>query len=209
MLRFSFSLSLIVLFTLALAKPAEAGGQTGPKEAPKEKASTPSKAGRQVENSVYLGIFTVPLRSISNRVKERLLLKDDEGVVIVEVLPESPAVEAGLREKDVITHVNGNTIGDQAALCTELNRLGAGKKVSVSILRLGERQTVIARLKETSVEVITFLPYAKPNSGGVSKGSSSDVAQQRIRRIQELEREVARLEKKLRDLEEAQLAKKP
>lgn len=207
MLKSLFSIGPIALFSAALAWPVGAAEQPVRKEPPKEKAA-PDEAVREVRNSVYLGIFTVPLRSISNRVKKGLQLKDDEGVIVVEVLPESPAVKAGLREKDAITHVNGKTIADQTALCRELNRLGAGKMVTLSILRRGAKQTVTARLEETSVEVITFLPYAKPDAGAAASASSR-LTQERVRRIQELEREVARLEKKLRDLEEAQLVKKP
>ena len=129
MLRYLFSICQVTFFAALFALPAQGREPSEPKEVPTGKSSPQDKtAEREVRNSVYLGIFTVPLRGINNRVKKGLHLKDDNGVIIVEVLPDSPATQAGLREKDVITRVNGEAIADQAALCAELNQLGAGRR---------------------------------------------------------------------------------
>jgi membrane-associated protease RseP (regulator of RpoE activity) len=202
MFRSLISCGVAALFSIILSQPVEAG-----EEPVKKGTAEPAEAAREGRNSVYLGVFTVPLSGVGNRVKQSLRINDDDGVAVAEVLPNSPAEEAGLREKDVITHVNGNAIADQAALCEELNRLGAGSKARLTILRRGEKREIVARLQETTTEVITFLPYAGPATGTVPS-EEHPVVRQSKRRIRELEQEVARLEKRLRQMEELQLTGK-
>jgi 2-alkenal reductase len=73
-----------------------------------------------------------------------------KGVVIAQVAPNSPAAKAGLsgidpvrgRLGDVITEVNGKKVTNLAELAAELDRLGAGKKADLTVLRDGKPQKV-------------------------------------------------------------------
>jgi len=73
-----------------------------------------------------------------------------EGVVIVRVVPGSPAQHAGLRGVDprsgqigdVIVGVDGRPIQRLSDLTTELERVGVGKTAQIELQRAGRRTTV-------------------------------------------------------------------
>ena len=68
-----------------------------------------------------------------------------EGVVIIDVLPQGSAADAGLRGidrasrtlGDVITHVDGRPVHTIAELAAELERIGIGNSAELTILRDG------------------------------------------------------------------------
>lgn len=70
------------------------------------------------------------------------------GVVVAEVLPESPAAAAGLVRGDVIEVVNGLGILSATQLREAVHRTGDGEEVTVRVLRAGERHEVRVRLAD-------------------------------------------------------------
>ena len=91
---------------------------------------------------------------------ERLDLPVDRGVYVIGVAPGSPAEDAGLIESgfdsqrqpnnagDIITKVDGVTIGSTAELITELNSHEPGDLVTLTIMRDGETSEVVVTLGE-------------------------------------------------------------
>jgi membrane-associated protease RseP (regulator of RpoE activity) len=166
----------------------------------------PEKKTRRSHKRVYLGIYTVPVEDMNSRTRRHLKLKDTEGMVVVEVMPDSPADEAGLRHGDVITHVNGKAVEDEEELREDLNRQGPDKPVKLSILRDGEKRDITAKLEEGSAE--DFAPPQRGQDGGFEAGPPAPDHEARMR-IEQLERRISRLEKRLNDLENTRSAQKP
>jgi len=95
----------------------------------------------------YLGIQMV---NLTPRVKERLaeqtdirLASDrDNGVLIVQVAPDSPAQSAGTQPGDVILKVNGKPVKDAAEVQTEVAAGQVGDTVRLEVDRRGEVKTL-------------------------------------------------------------------
>lgn len=69
----------------------------------------------------------------------------EEGILVVEVLRGTPALEAGLREGDVITHVNGERLRSVAALIAALEM--RGREVELQVSRRNAKARTV-RLKD-------------------------------------------------------------
>lgn len=72
----------------------------------------------------------------------------DRGVVLIDIDPKGGAHDAGLREGDVITHINGKEINTMLQLRTELYKNLPGEQVTMTYLRENQEQKVEVILQE-------------------------------------------------------------
>ena len=63
------------------------------------------------------------------------------------ILDNSPASKAGLKEKDVITKIDGDTIDETHSLTSILGQHSVGDKVTLTIIRDGKEQKLSATLE--------------------------------------------------------------
>ncbi len=63
------------------------------------------------------------------------------------IISGSPAEKAGLKEKDIITKVDGTDIDDKNSLISLINRKAVGDKVQLTIVRDGKTQTIDVTLE--------------------------------------------------------------
>lgn len=100
----------------------------------------------------YLGISLrdvapgIPLEYGSPSRDEDAALAGLDGALVVDVVAESPAAEAGLREGDFVVELNGNEIGSASELRLEVARQEPGTTVDLGIIRNEERINVSATL---------------------------------------------------------------
>ena len=81
----------------------------------------------------YLGVI---LQSeITPALAEEFNLPDQNGAMITQVNPETPAVAAGLKSGDVIREVDGKKIADSNQLRLLISQTAPGTKVTLNILR--------------------------------------------------------------------------
>jgi S1-C subfamily serine protease len=172
--------------------------------AEKERIVNPQDKGerRQEAKRVYLGVFTVPVEDMTGRTRRKLKLPNSDGVLVIEVMPDSPAEEAGLKHGDVITHVNGKLVDDEDELVKDLHQVGSGKQVNLCIFRDGQKQDIKAKLGEIPSRAL-----------GSRAGPDEDedelmaMCEQNAERIEYLERKISRLEKRLAEMEKSGTAK--
>jgi S1-C subfamily serine protease len=147
----------------------------------------------------FLGVQTQPLTA---EARQRLGVTADHGVVVTDVLANSPADRAGLKTGDVITGAAGHDVTDAAGLREAISTAGAAKELTLNVLRGKEKKEVKARLEEPPVDGLTFPmpPFPRPGGPGVRPGGPSLF--EAAEKVQELERRVADLEKRVRDLEQ-------
>jgi len=157
---------------------------------------------RRGRSRVYLGVYTVPVEDLSNRTRKKMKLESNDGVIVVEVMPDSPADEAGLRHGDVITHVNGKSVEDEEELSKDLNQLGPGKPVKLAVIRDGKKQEIKAQLEESPKGEFPMMGDHQERMDEMM-----GMCHMNSQRIERLERKIARLEKRLADLDKTRSVK--
>jgi aminopeptidase YwaD len=83
----------------------------------------------------YLGIMP---GNLTDEQRKRLGLPEEEGLLIGEVFPGTPAEKSGLKGGDVLIRLGGKSIGSRN-LFMRLAALGAGERVIAVVVRGGER----------------------------------------------------------------------
>jgi len=146
------------------------------------------------QRPAFLGVQTQP---VTPEVKSRMQINADRGVVVTEVVPNSPAATAGLKVNDVITAVNDKQIQDPGQLRETIQQTGVGKEVTVQVMRGAENTPIKVKLGEANFGMF-------PGMGG-DRMQSWDFEQQSMmepmRRLHELERRVAELERRIKEME--------
>jgi len=102
------------------------------------------KNGRVVRG--YLG---VAIDDLGGERARQLKLPAGEGALIIEVQPDSPAAQAGLKPGDVIVALGGKPVADRSALRNRAATLPAGAKVPLRYLRDGKAATVEVTVGES------------------------------------------------------------
>ncbi|MBS1918360.1 MAG: Do family serine endopeptidase [Bacteroidetes bacterium] len=97
----------------------------------------------------YLGIRYAP-DNLSDDVKKQEGIKDGEGVYVSEVPADGAAAQAGIKKGDVITKINGMTLGSAAEMVGQIATFRPGDKVSVTYKRDGQEYTVPVVLRNNT-----------------------------------------------------------
>ncbi|WP_409523725.1 DegQ family serine endoprotease [Nitrincola sp. MINF-07-Sa-05] len=92
--------------------------------------------------TVARGWLGVVIQEVSRDLAESFGLDKPAGAVVVQVMPDSPAQGAGLKEGDVILSFNGNDIYLSSDLPHQVGRVRPGTEASVGIIRGGERISI-------------------------------------------------------------------
>ena len=63
------------------------------------------------------------------------------------IVPDSPAARAGLKEKDIITKVDGTAIDESNSLVSLVSRKAVGEETKLTIVRDGKEMTITVKLE--------------------------------------------------------------
>jgi serine protease DegQ len=98
------------------------------------------------DGQVRRGWIGVEPQDLNPELAETFNLKPDAvksgGVVITGVLQSGPAAQAGIRPGDVVTSVNGKSVGNVSQLLTAVAALKPGEAAPFSILRGGDKTDI-------------------------------------------------------------------
>jgi S1-C subfamily serine protease len=154
-----------------------------------------------VQPRTYLGIHTRP---ITAELQSQLGLRTAKGAVVVHVLPESPAAEAGLAADDVVTHVGAVAVASPEELREAVQKLSAGKEVTLKVVRGEQERELQARLREAPPafafsDDVPELPEGFRGLNGPSRpfAFTAEKLTALEKKVQELEKRVHELEKML------------
>src|SRR5216684_3964883 len=95
------------------------------------------------EGPSWLGVET---HEVTAENAKELKLPAERGVVVAGGRKDCPAAKAGLREKDVITEVNGQRVEGAAQFRRMIHEIPAGRAAQLTVWREGRAQTLSATL---------------------------------------------------------------
>ena len=117
-----------------------------------ERPQGPPESGlreRQVERAMkptpYLGLVTSQAPSA---LAAQIGLGEGFGLVVDDVLPDSPAKTAGVQQHDVIKLLNDQRLTDPNQLATLVRSYGKDTEISLTFLRKGQEQKVSVKIGE-------------------------------------------------------------
>lgn len=99
----------------------------------------------------FIGVRYV---SIDKEFAKENSLSVDQGAYVISsdgqpaIIPNSPAAQAGLQEKDIITKVNGEDVTKDRSLVTIIGKYQVGEEVTLTVIRDGQPQEFKLRLAE-------------------------------------------------------------
>ncbi len=97
------------------------------------------------EPQPFLGIVTSPLPPA---LTAQLGLADGFGLLVEEVMPDSPASTAGLQKYDVLKSLNDQQLVNPEQLSALVRGAGKDKEVTITLVRKGQEQKVTAKVGE-------------------------------------------------------------
>jgi serine protease Do len=113
--------------------------------------------------TVQRAIMGIKMTDVSPEEAEKQDLIEVKGAFISEVVPDGAADEARLKEKDIITKVDGVVVTSPSELQEQIGKHRPGDKITVTYFRSGKENTVPLTLKNIA-----------GNTGVVTKGMDVD-----------------------------------
>jgi S1-C subfamily serine protease len=98
----------------------------------------------------YIGVSYTPLKGIPPDARSQvgITTQGDDGVVVAQVFPGSPADAAGIKVYDVILEAKGQKLTDSESLNNLVQSMKVGDKLALLISHEGENRLVTVTLKE-------------------------------------------------------------
>ncbi len=103
------------------------------------------------------GFLGVQLNDLTPQLRKYFKVSGDNGVLVAEVVPDSPAEEAGLKAGDVILSVDGKKIEDAEDLSRTIRRLKPETEVTLAFVRKGKHKTRQVTLGEAERPSFAFM----------------------------------------------------
>ena len=125
---------------------------------------------------VTRGWLGVEIQTITPEIAKGLGLDPNNptGALVADVVPHSPAAQAGLKQGDVITRFNGKQVKDAHDLPRLVAETPVGQKVELAVLRQGEErqlQATIAEAKEQKQSPLTGSSEPESGASGATRRS--------------------------------------
>lgn len=103
---------------------------------------------------VRRGRIGVIVQDLTPDLAEAFNLDIEQGAVVTQVQSGSPAQEAGLQAGDVITAVNGETVGGATELRNEIGLIERGSEVELTVMRDGEERSFTVEVADLEARTL-------------------------------------------------------
>jgi len=107
----------------------------------------------------YLGVY---IQDLTPELARSFGLKDTDGVLIADVISDSPAEKGGLQKGDVVLEYDGKKVEDRYQLTKMVGNTPIGKKVKITALRNKGQKTLWITIKELSEKQVAAAGPTQP-----------------------------------------------
>jgi serine protease Do len=98
------------------------------------------------DGKVTRGWLGVSIQDLDEGMAKALKLEDRNGAIISQVIKDSPAEEAGMKEQDVIIQVDGEKVNDSSNLKNLISSGRPNDKTKLIVIRDGDEKNLIVTL---------------------------------------------------------------
>lgn len=105
-------------------------------------SSAAPKDSPKKERTKKLGWIGVGIQDVNEKIIHKYKLDSEEGAYVREVVDDSPADSAGIKEGDVIIKFNDINVLDSDDLVRAVQRTQPGTKINLTIVRNGEKKSI-------------------------------------------------------------------
>ncbi len=109
-----------------------------------------------IENGrIVRGWLGISMSTMNHDLADELKFEEPRGIVVNQVVKDSPAEKAGIQPRDIIVKFNGKTVRDTQHLMNIVAATKVGKPVKLTVLRKGsEEKQLTVKLEERTVETM-------------------------------------------------------
>lgn len=100
------------------------------------------------KGKVVRGWLGVSIQPVTPELAKQFDMKDDKGALVGDVVEESPAEKAGIKNGDVIIEFDGKEVSDPAGLRNSVAGTPPGKKASIKLIRDGKVKSMEVTISE-------------------------------------------------------------
>ena len=158
------------------------GGYQGVGFAVPTKLAKPIYTSLVKTGSVVRGFLGVGIQAITPDLADSFQLGKTQGALVTNVMPGSPADQAGLQRGDVIVEYEGQTVEDPRALQGQVVNTVVGNQVSLVVMREGDKVMLTPVIREqsetTKVASVQATPQDGPFAGVAVQNLDGRMAQQ-------------------------------
>jgi serine protease Do len=112
----------------------------------------PVVAQLREHGEVERGWLGVQMQPLSETLAKAMGRADTSGVLVDQVMPDSPAKKAGLKQGDLITEFEGKPVKDPRDMAMDVAGTSAGTTVKLTVVRDGKEQNVDVAIAKQQAE---------------------------------------------------------
>ncbi len=155
------------------------------------------------EPSLLRGRLGMVLEDLNKDLAPYFNVKEDEGVLVVQVEEDSPAEKAGVKAGDVITAVGGEPVHSVEALASEVSKAGEGDTLTVALIRKGVKKSLPVEVEAGGAEVYFYGAPFEWNANRLGRiGRSGRQTELGPGERERIKKDIDSLKEELKDLEE-------
>jgi len=129
--------------------------------------------------NVTRGYLGVTIQDLTAELAKSFGLNDTRGVLVSQVMPDTPAEKAGMKQADVIVSLDGKPVDTSASLRNEVAMTVPGTAIKVGVIRDGKKMTLNVKVEKMSEDMLTSSRSEDLSNLGMSVATlNNDLAKQ-------------------------------